>query len=318
MADKSIKIIWTKFAKHYPQLSLWIAKWNWVGLMLAGVAVQGAHEYAIALTLLIAGAVSITFSSFYWNGITDFPCITKMGRIFIFIIGVTLLPASYLWILNVKIDNPWSRFSTEVSKKENNPGQPKTTIPETIPTILQKPQPKQPTTEEIAAEVAKKIPHQLTKQTIIPPPEIAKLQFTFCPDGQIPEKFMDDIIDPPENGVVTVYVSAKNISTVHTGSDVKIWIIICEACKFAEDPQGSIPMQPHEDLSRRLQYNELYAGTSYDPFKFKIIPPSGADHFFIGMNYACAKCPPVDVKQRQVLRVNLIDDFLKHIYNRNN
>jgi hypothetical protein len=145
MAYKSVKAIWKKFAKHYPRLSLWIARWNSVGLMLAGVAVQGAHEYAIALALLIAGAISITFSSFYWNGITDFPRFTKFCRIFILFFGVTLLPVSYLWILNVKIDNPWSNLisykrllsaqqghkDTGGSTKDIKTEQPKTPILET-------------------------------------------------------------------------------------------------------------------------------------------------------------------------------------------
>ena len=92
-----LKAIWKKFAKHYPRLSLWIARWNSVGLMLAGVAVQGAHEYAIALALLIAGAISITFSSFYWNGITDFPRLEKFCRIFILFFGVNSI-ASILFM----------------------------------------------------------------------------------------------------------------------------------------------------------------------------------------------------------------------------
>jgi hypothetical protein len=145
MDYKFVKDIWTKFAKHYPRLSLWIAKGNWVGLMLAGVAVQGAHEYAIALALLIAGAMSITFSSFYWNGITDFPRFTKVSRIFIFIFGLTLLPVSYLWIFNVKQDNSWSNLisherllsaqqvhkDTVGSTKDIKTEQPKTPIPAT-------------------------------------------------------------------------------------------------------------------------------------------------------------------------------------------
>jgi hypothetical protein len=81
-----------------------------VGLVLAGVGLEEAHEYAIALILLIAGAVSVAFSAFHWKGIDDFPRITKIGRILICAFGVVLLPTSWIWIFNAKVDSPWSRL----------------------------------------------------------------------------------------------------------------------------------------------------------------------------------------------------------------
>jgi hypothetical protein len=169
-----------------------------------------------------------------------------------------------------------------------------------------------------AVETAKEPSPPLAKQTVPVPPEMAKLQFTFCPDGKLSGAIIDKITAPPENGVVTVYLSAKNISTVNTDNIVKIWIQICDECKFAEEPQGVEPSQAYDDnvIIRRLSFGYLYAGIFYDPFKLKIIPPFGYNSFTIGLYYACEKCPPVDLKQKQILIVNLKDEFLEHYYNR--
>ena len=78
--------------------------------MLAGVTLEGAHEYAIALFLLIAGAISLSFSVFHWTGIIDFPRLTKVTRVIIFIIGLICIPVSVIWIFNAKADNQWSRL----------------------------------------------------------------------------------------------------------------------------------------------------------------------------------------------------------------
>lgn len=87
--------------------------------MLAGVGFEEAHEYGIALFLLIAAAISLAFSAFHWKGIEDFPRLTKASRIIIFIIGVSLLPVSVIWIVKSKRDNPWSRLQTTKMQVEN-------------------------------------------------------------------------------------------------------------------------------------------------------------------------------------------------------
>jgi hypothetical protein len=86
--------------------------------MLAGVGVAEAHEYAIALGLMIAGAASLVFSAFHWKGINGWPRLIKISRICIFVFGVLLLPTSVVWISNIKGNNPWSQIYLGVTKPE--------------------------------------------------------------------------------------------------------------------------------------------------------------------------------------------------------
>ena len=105
------KNMWSKFATHYPRISRWIANGNWAGFMLAGWAAIQVNEYAVALGLLIIGAISLMFSGIYRWEISSFPTLTKIVRVTVVIIGICCLPASILWVLDVKGDNTWSRLS---------------------------------------------------------------------------------------------------------------------------------------------------------------------------------------------------------------
>ena len=124
------------------------------------------------------------------------------------------------------------------------------------------------------------------------------LRFSFWSDRDI---FIDTLTAPVENGIVTIKFSAKNISTVQANKG-KIWIQICNGCKFAEEPQGS---ETTDDVVvRRKPFESLYAGVYFEPTVLKIIPPQEVDHFTIAFKYACENCPPIDNEHPQKLRVN--------------
>jgi hypothetical protein len=131
-----------------------------------------------------------------------------------------------------------------------------------------------------------------------------KMRFTFCPGGQIPETFIDTITVPINNGIITVYVAVKNISSVQTNSG-GVWIWICEECKFAEEPEGSTKISSSPDTVRVKNFNSPFsAGLFLENIKLKIIPPSGSHACLISFTYACDKCPPLDDAHPQILRVN--------------
>ena len=193
--------LWKKFAMHYPRLSYWISQWNWAGLMLAGVAMEEAHEYAIAMFLLIAGAVSVAFAAFHWQGIKDYPILTKVSRIIIFLFGVTLFIVSPIWIFNVKVNNPWSRLhlsiekahedaKQEVAKPPEKPKQSEPTFKELSPSppssqiIMQTPM---GNLKQRATDLSKEIIEELNKKGEFSP-EVKFMNFGSYP---IPDKAKD-------------------------------------------------------------------------------------------------------------------------------
>lgn len=130
--------------------------------MLAGVGFEEAHEYAIALFLLIASAILLSFSAFHWTGIKDFPRFTKVTRIIIFAIGLGLWPVSFVWILNAKMDNPWTRLIKPSTISSTTSVTTASLFPSTIPTtVIQQ----QPTGEKIAKEIEPEIKRQGDKKS---------------------------------------------------------------------------------------------------------------------------------------------------------
>jgi hypothetical protein len=137
------------------------------------------------------------------------------------------------------------------------------------------------------------------------PQESAKLQFTFWPVSPNDEKLLDEVSVPVVNGIVTVVFSAKNVGTTQADNG-QVWIQICDACKFAEEPEGTT-MPPGDPLVRRKRFDTLHTGSYFEGTALKTIPPDRAAWFTIALKYACERCPPIDNRHPQKLRVNIAE-----------
>jgi len=125
------------------------------------------------------------------------------------------------------------------------------------------------------------------------PTKKAMFGFTFWPprsDGT----FINKIALPIENGIITVDLAVKNISTVQA-TNGGVWIRVHDGCRFEEDPQGLKTLQTLGNfVVKGTRYAAIYAGTYLSPIELKIIPPPRIDSFTIDFAYACEKCPPAD------------------------
>jgi hypothetical protein len=134
--------------------------------------------------------------------------------------------------------------------------------------------------------------------------EFAKLQFTFWPVDPKDERLSDELSLPVVNGVVTVVFSAKNVGKLQAENG-QVWIRICDACKYAEEPEGTT-MPPGDPLVRRKRFDTLHIGSYFEGTILKVIPPNGASSFTIALKYACERCPPIDNRNPQKLRVHIL------------
>jgi hypothetical protein len=131
--------------------------------------------------------------------------------------------------------------------------------------------------------------------------EGAKLQFTFWPVDPNEEKLYDETSLPVVDNVVTVAFTAKNVGSAQADNG-QVWIQICDGCKFAEEPPGTTIESP---IVRRKRFDALYMGSYFEGTTLKVIPPAGATYFTVVLKYACEKCPSIDNKHPQKLRINL-------------
>lgn len=132
---------------------------------------------------------------------------------------------------------------------------------------------------------------------------VALFRFTFVPVDANQEQPIDVVSRSIQNGMVSVAFSAKNVGTAQADHG-QIWIQLCDSCKFAEAPEGSTAV-PGDSLVARKQFDTLHKGSYFDATTLKIIPPIGKTSFTIALKYACEKCPPIDNKHPQKLRVNI-------------
>jgi len=149
------------------------------------------------------------------------------------------------------------------------------------------------------------VPPQTTPTLMVSPkpdPE-AQLEFSFWPIG--PDEHMIDTISKQLiNGVVEVAITAKDVGTAQAENG-QLWIQLCDACKFAEEPTGAT-MPPNDITVRRKRFDVLHMGSFFESTTLRIIPPEGILSFTIALKYSCEKCPPINNKNPKKLRVNII------------
>lgn len=137
------------------------------------------------------------------------------------------------------------------------------------------------------------------------PEELANLVFSFETDdiGKFP--CLETTV-PLEHGAVSVSVVARATGAI-SAKNGWLTLIICNECRYAEEPWNTVPMAAHGEIARQRQFQEIYAGTISVPIKLKIIPPKAPyDKIFnIGGRYVCDNCPPDDPKATQLLTVNV-------------
>ena len=137
----------------------------------------------------------------------------------------------------------------------------------------------------------------------MPEPQAA-LQFTFWPVDPNTETLINETSLPLLNGVVTASFSAKSVG-LDQAKNGKIWIQICDGCRFAEEPVGS-EAPPGESIVRRKRFDAISPGVYFDPMTLKIIPPLEAEYFTIAFKYTCDQCPPINNKNPQKLKVRVL------------
>ena len=131
----------------------------------------------------------------------------------------------------------------------------------------------------------------------------ANLRFAFWPVAA-DEQLVDTVSKSIENGAVTVSFTAKNEGNAQADNG-QIWIQICDACKFAEEPEGTTVPPGEPIIVRRKRFDILHMGSYFDGTTLKIVPPSGVPFFTIAFKYACERCPSIDNNHPQKLRINL-------------
>lgn len=116
----------------------------------------------------------------------------------------------------------------------------------------------------------------------------ARLQVSFWPH---PGENMpvDTAFLSPLDGVYQVPITVKNISDTEA-KDVDLWVTLCDACSFAQEPVGFDRPQGMNELTRHKSISSLNPGVTFEKTVIPVELPLNFQRFVIGVSYSCATC----------------------------
>lgn len=139
----------------------------------------------------------------------------------------------------------------------------------------------------------------------VPIPTYARLQFSFSAQSQSP--LLVQAVQPDKDGVFSVDVFATNISETVAAKVGDIWVIICDVCSFADEPQGFDRPAGTVETARHMMFGQLNPGVTLAKFTIRVKAPSGAPSFVIGCKYSCETCGKMEANP-QILQITKVSN----------
>jgi hypothetical protein len=136
---------------------------------------------------------------------------------------------------------------------------------------------------------------QNTQKALAPGPK-AELSLSLpvksgnLPVGKPPVLVTEATLPRMQDGSVRVEFVILNPTTVDVKSrSANLWI--CDKCKFATEPAGTVKAPGMTDAHRFFtNFPSLLARESTETYSVDVIPPAGALTFMIGFTYRCHPC----------------------------
>ncbi len=136
------------------------------------------------------------------------------------------------------------------------------------------------------------------------PPRYAQLKFTLWVDTEAAFPLLEQGLSPDKDGVFTVDFSVKNISDVAV-EEGELWLILCDQCKYAAEPQGFNKQENMPDTMRLKTFNLLNPGVSLTKMtvKVKVDTPLHFNSFQLGLRFSCKTCGKTSGVQSATINV---------------
>ena len=134
---------------------------------------------------------------------------------------------------------------------------------------------------------------QATQKALAPGPK-ASLTFTFAPfvDSPIGQEFhpvREVILGRKVNLSIHVEFAVINLTDV-TADDIELTVIVCDACKFAKEPEGFEKTNNISDNQRIRSLARLLPQTFSPNFSADVSVPPSIRTFRFGISYRCKTC----------------------------
>ncbi len=277
----------------------WLAKWKIVEVVFtAGWGLMlGAHEYSLSLLFLGLAAIGAFSTISHWEAAGN-------GRKIIACIGILMgFGLMTLVTLANRGGQQWSQIPGFLASQVPLPPSPSSiskvdTAPEVVHT---------PTTvlREAQESLGKFIKARHPK---LIPNDNSRFEASLWPAATIKEWPVREQSLPVVNGVVTVHftIQVRN----HMAKNTRLWLRLCKGCQYAKEPIGFINFEPpggdSEAHERVLNIGDFLPNIAYAPIiAVDVIPPTGQQAFWVGVNVGCENCDPMDDTTRQSFHINI-------------
>jgi len=281
------------FQEHFPRLSRWAAKLNFVVFITLGLTMIQVDEYGFAIFFWLASALVLTAKALSWKGIRGHPRLSNILKTVFSFGALMFLILTIIWTRAKRSDKPWTNLAAYWMVQPLPPSP--MTRPEP-PSVVEAPKSKPRLTAK------PKLQNLSASQPIRGQ---ARLLFSF------PVRFASDVprtstrLPLGSNGAVKLDFTVYNPSDI-AAEDVEIWVAICGDCRYAREPDGFQKLPGMEEHQRYRKFFGINAGIGLADMRVEVIPPPPglvSGFFQISFNYACRTCGKVDADHWQTLDV---------------
>jgi len=98
----------------------------------------------------------------------------------------------------------------------------------------------------------------------------------------------ETLVRPEQDGTVRFAITLANKSKVQAKNG-SVFLRICEACEFAEEPPGFYKQLVEKNQDREMDFPTLHAYTGW-PIPLRIRIPPGSRQFAVGVTSRCENC----------------------------
>lgn len=139
------------------------------------------------------------------------------------------------------------------------------------------------------------------KRVVVPDPQYAKLQFSLFDSNATDFPLTTQTLVPDKDGVFTIDVLTRNVSETTAAKNGDIWVYVCDACIFAEEPQGFDRPKGLRETARHKLFQNLNPGVVLEKMTLRIKLNAPFSRFAIAFQYSCESCGKMQDPQRMTL-----------------
>jgi hypothetical protein len=137
----------------------------------------------------------------------------------------------------------------------------------------------------------------------VPPIRYAQLQFSFYSSSTQNMPVLVEGVKPGKDGDFTLDFFVTNIADEVTAKSGEIWIVICDECVFAKEPEGFDKPAGSNEATRHKLFGSLNPGVTLAKMTIEVKLNLRSQAFQVAFKYSCETCGKMKDWQKLTVQV---------------